>query len=142
MSIGAPTRILFTHRVAKCRSYGDSKLVIDQLLTNYEVKKEDLVPYFRLATQLLKGFDVVTLEHVPRKENQMADALANLVATLALSNDEIVDLSICQRWVVSTGIVPLCEDSNVVSVYVTDVEDWRHHLIDYIEHNKLPDNLK
>ena len=72
----------------------------------------------------------------------MADALANLAATLALSNDEIVDLSIYQRWVVSTGIVPLCENSNVVSVYVIDVEDWRHPLIDYIEHNKLPDDLK
>ena len=95
-------------QIANLEVYGDSKLVIDQLLTNYEIKKEDLVPYFRLATQLLTGFDVVTLEHVPRKENQMADALANLAATLALSNDEIVDLSICQRWVVSTRIVPLC----------------------------------
>ena len=129
-------------QIANLEVYGDSKLVIDQLLTNYEVRKEDLVPYFRLATQLFTGFDVVTLEHVPRKENQMADALANLAATLALSNDEIVDLSFCQRWVVSAGIVPLCKDFNVVFDYVIDVEDWRHHLIDYIEHNKLPDDLK
>ena len=129
-------------QIANLEVYGDSKLVIDQLLTNYEVRKEDLVPYFRLATQLFTGFDVVTLEHVPRKENQMADALANLAATLALSNDEIVDLSICQRWVVSTKIVPLCENSNVVYVYAIDVKDWRHLLINYIEHNKLPDNLK
>ncbi|KAM2549289.1 hypothetical protein TB1_013673 [Malus domestica] len=33
--------------------YGDSKLIINQLLTEYEVRKDDLVPYFRLATQLL-----------------------------------------------------------------------------------------
>ncbi|KAM1448103.1 hypothetical protein ACFXTO_007114 [Malus domestica] len=33
--------------------YGDSKLIISQLLTEYEVRKDDLVPYFRLATQLL-----------------------------------------------------------------------------------------
>ena len=65
--------------------YGDSKLVIDQLLTHYEVRKDDLVPYFQFATQLLKSFDGVTLMHVPRRENQIADALANLAATLALS---------------------------------------------------------
>ena len=30
--------------------YEDSKLIINQLLTEYEVRKDDLVPYFRLAT--------------------------------------------------------------------------------------------
>ncbi|KAM2671182.1 hypothetical protein EV1_007020 [Malus domestica] len=33
--------------------YGDSNLIISQLLTEYEVRKDDLVLYFRLATQLL-----------------------------------------------------------------------------------------
>ncbi|KAM1611494.1 hypothetical protein ACFX1Z_000269 [Malus domestica] len=33
--------------------FGDSKLIINQLLTEYEVRKDDLIPYFRLATQLL-----------------------------------------------------------------------------------------
>ncbi|KAB2635364.1 hypothetical protein D8674_025898 [Pyrus ussuriensis x Pyrus communis] len=47
----------------------------------YKVRKDDLVSYFRLATQLLQKFEAVTLEHVPRKENQMADALANLAST-------------------------------------------------------------
>ena len=47
-----------------------------------------------------------------------------------------------QQWVVSTGIVPLCENFNAVSIYVIDVEDWRHPLIDYIEHNKIPNDLK
>lgn len=54
--------------------YRDSKLVIIE----YEVRNDDLVPYYRLATQLLQRFDVVTLEHIPRKENQMADTLVNL----------------------------------------------------------------
>ncbi|KAM1192776.1 hypothetical protein ACFX2G_013325 [Malus domestica] len=52
--------------------YGDSKLIINQLLIEYKVRKNDLVPYFRLATQLLQTFKAMTLEHVPRKENQMA----------------------------------------------------------------------
>ncbi|KAK3024375.1 hypothetical protein RJ639_043279 [Escallonia herrerae] len=67
---------------------GDSKLVINQLLKEYEVKKEDLVPYFRYATILIDKFDSVELEHVPREENRMADALANLAITLALQGEE------------------------------------------------------
>ena len=64
--------------------YGDSQLVINQLLNEYEVKKEDLVPYHRQALRLLNKLDMVKLEHVPRSANKMADALASLAATLAL----------------------------------------------------------
>ncbi|KAM1857865.1 hypothetical protein ACFX14_007925 [Malus domestica] len=64
--------------------FGDSKLIINQLLTEYEVRKDDLVPYFRLATQLLQEFETVTLEHVLRKENQMEDTLANLALSMTL----------------------------------------------------------
>ena len=34
----------------------DSKLVINQLLALYEVKSDDLVPYFPYATQLMEKF--------------------------------------------------------------------------------------
>ncbi|KAM1017646.1 hypothetical protein ACFX2A_048180 [Malus domestica] len=78
--------------------FGDSKLIINQLLTEYEVRKDDLIPYFRLATQLLQEFETVTLEHVPRKENQMADALANLASSMTLGEDEATDVPVCQRW--------------------------------------------
>ena len=36
--------------------YGDLQLVINQLLEEYEVKKEDLVPYHRHALRLLIGW--------------------------------------------------------------------------------------
>ncbi|KAM2245784.1 hypothetical protein ACFXTI_006686 [Malus domestica] len=78
--------------------YGNSNLIISQLLTEYEVRKDDLVPYFRLATQLLQKFEAITLEHVPRKENQMADALANLASSMTLGEDETADVPVCQRW--------------------------------------------
>ncbi|KAM2547428.1 hypothetical protein TB1_018738 [Malus domestica] len=75
--------------------FGDSKLIINQLLTEYEVRKDDLVPYFRLETQLLQEFETVTLEHVPRKENQMVDTLTNLASSMTLGEDEAADVPIC-----------------------------------------------
>ncbi|KAM1643188.1 hypothetical protein ACFX2K_013023 [Malus domestica] len=120
--------------------FGDSKLIINQLLTEYEVRKDDLIPYFRLATQLLQEFETVTLEHVPRKENQMADALANLASSMTLGEDEAADVPVCQRWVIPLVTEMLLDDTNVISVLLFDVEEWRQPLIDYLEHGKLPDN--
>ena len=64
--------------------YVDSKLVISQLLEEYEIKKKDLIPYHTQALQILHKLDTVKLQHIPRSANKMADALANLAATLAL----------------------------------------------------------
>lgn len=66
--------------------YGDSKLVINQLLDEYEVRKDDLLPLHRHALKLLDKLETVKLEHIPRSANKMADTLTNLVATLALGH--------------------------------------------------------
>ena len=63
--------------------FGDSKLVINQILEQYDVKKEDLVLYCKYAKKLLANFEAITLEHIPRKENRQANALANLATALA-----------------------------------------------------------
>ncbi|TYK05043.1 gypsy-like retrotransposase [Cucumis melo var. makuwa] len=42
-------------------------------------------------------FDSVMLEHVPRKENKIADALANLITVLTMPNDIALNIPLCQR---------------------------------------------
>ncbi|KAM2618530.1 hypothetical protein TB1_034795 [Malus domestica] len=122
--------------------YGDSKLIINQLLTEYEVRKDDLVQYFRLATQLLQRFKAVTLEHVPRKENQMADALANLASSITLGEDEATNVPVCQRWVIPPVTEMVLSDTNVISILPVNIEEWRQPLINYLEHGILPDDPK
>ena len=80
--------------------FGDSKLVINQILEQFDVKKEDLIPYCKYAKKLLANFEAITLDHIPRKENGQADALTNLATVLALSQEEITKVAISQRWVV------------------------------------------
>ena len=69
-------------KISYLEVYGNSKLVINQLLTHYEVKHEGLISYFQMATRLIEKFDRVSLEHIPRNENRMADALANLATAV------------------------------------------------------------
>ncbi|KAM1462601.1 hypothetical protein ACFX1Q_046629 [Malus domestica] len=128
--------------IAALEIYSDSKLIINQLLTEYEVRKDDLIPYFRLATQLLQRFEAVTLEHVPRKENQMADALANLASSMTLGEDEATNVPVCQRWVIPLVTEIVLSDTNVTSILPVNVEEWRQPLINYLEHGMLPDDPK
>ena len=88
-------------KISYLKVSGDSKLVINQLLTHYEVKNEGFIPYFQMATRLIKKFDGVSLEHIPRNENRMADALANLTTTLALLEGEKANVPVCNSWVLS-----------------------------------------
>ncbi|XP_070677026.1 uncharacterized protein [Malus domestica] len=120
--------------------YGDSKLIINQLLTEYEVRKDDLVPYFQLATQLLRKFKAVALELLLRKENQMADALDNLASSMALREYKAAYVLVCQRLVIPPVTKMLLDDTNVISVLSIDAEEWRQPLINYLEHGKLPDD--
>ncbi|XP_075659140.1 uncharacterized protein LOC142629025 [Castanea sativa] len=80
--------------ISQLEIFWDSKLIINQILEQYDVKKEDLVPYCKYAKKLLANFEAITLEHIPRKENRQADALANLATALALSQEETARVAI------------------------------------------------
>ncbi|KAF7139133.1 hypothetical protein RHSIM_Rhsim07G0168500 [Rhododendron simsii] len=124
--------------------YGDSMLIINQLLDIYEVRNLELVPFKNYTRRMIAWLGDVTLEHVPRGENRQADALAKLASMLALPDQE-THVPICQSWV----IPPIFDDEdngerevNVVSVLDIETEDWRQPFIDYLQHGKLPDDTQ
>ncbi|XP_074301034.1 uncharacterized protein LOC141632380 [Silene latifolia] len=121
--------------------YGDSKLVVNQVLGEYEVKKEDLIPYHQRALQLLNQLDDIHVGHVPRSANKLADTLANLAATLALGAEESMQVPVCNRWAVSLleGEENV-DTTNMICVYTAEEDDWRQPIIDFLDHQKLPDD--
>jgi ribonuclease HI len=58
--------------------YLDSKLVVEQIKGTYRVKKPELQPLYKQATELLGVFGEVEIKHVERESNKGADKLANL----------------------------------------------------------------
>nr|XP_027090348.1 uncharacterized protein LOC113711380 [Coffea arabica] len=124
--------------------YGDSQLVVNQLLGSYEVKKSELIPYHKYATQLMRRLGGASIKHVPRRENKQADALAALASSLTMPDHEI-QVRVCRKWVVPS----LIDDENieggdahVVSTYEIDKEDWRQPLVDYLKYQKLPEEQR
>jgi ribonuclease HI/probable phosphoglycerate mutase len=55
----------------------DSELIVNQLKGSYRVKNAELKPLFARVKELLRRFESVTVEHVPREQNREADALVN-----------------------------------------------------------------
>lgn len=60
----------------KVRIISDSELLVKQVRGEYRVKNEKLRPLFTLAQKLLRSW-TVTIFHVLRKDNVVADAMAN-----------------------------------------------------------------
>ncbi|KAL0383120.1 UNVERIFIED_CONTAM: hypothetical protein Scaly_0599300 [Sesamum calycinum] len=70
----------------------------------------------------------------------MADAFANLTTTLTLSEGETTNIPVCNRWVLPSLDTSDHENSNVITVATNDEEYWRTLLIEYLKHNKLPED--
>ena len=60
--------------------YGDSALVISQIKGEWDARHPGLIPYKDYARRLLPFFNKVEFHHIPRDENQMADALETLAS--------------------------------------------------------------
>lgn len=56
----------------------DSELVIKQIRKEYKCVKENLIMYFVIANRLLRRFEMVSVRHIPRLENQEANDLGQI----------------------------------------------------------------
>jgi len=75
-------------------AYGDSKLIINQVKSEYEVRHEDLVPYHHAVIKMANLFNGFYISHVSRSQNTKADALAAPTTTLALPVDTKYHLTV------------------------------------------------
>ncbi|KAK0574759.1 hypothetical protein LWI29_028594 [Acer saccharum] len=60
--------------------FSDSQVVVNQVLDEYQARDESMITYLELAKELLGRFKEYRIAHVPREENEQADALAKLAS--------------------------------------------------------------
>lgn len=58
----------------RVRSY--SKLIVDQVLGEYKAREERMAEHLQVVQVLTTMFDVFSIEHVPREQNDRANSLA------------------------------------------------------------------
>ncbi|KAK0573961.1 hypothetical protein LWI29_016278 [Acer saccharum] len=110
--------------------FNDSQVVVNQVLDEYQARDESMITYLELAKELLGRFKEYIIAHVPREENEQADALAKLAsATINI-------------WPKSISIIRLLQPSIVKSKEVGAVfgerNSWMTPIKEYIVNDVLP----
>ncbi|KAI5316649.1 hypothetical protein L3X38_036356 [Prunus dulcis] len=130
------------------QAYGDSQLAVRQLNGQYAVRNATLVPYHERAKYLISQFQDIHVSHIPRSENDKADALANLAASLTLPSERDIQVTVGERYLLSPAIERIEEvvDSNVITSSECEEEpddlEWRHPIIEYLLLEKLPNDSR
>jgi hypothetical protein len=121
--------------------YGNSLLIINQLLGTYGVKKLELVTYFLKGKELISQFSNVKIEHIIISQNNKVDALASLAGSLSLSSSQTMDIRVEERWILP--ILSQEDDTSCTSVlaaeaFEIELGDWRMPFLEYLLHGYLP----
>jgi Fe2+ transport system protein B len=94
--------------------YGDSELVIKQLNGQHEFRNDIPRNYYEECKEILKSFQLVILQHIPREHNEEANMLAQSASRYRESQEVFV------KEVYAFGS-DLAEN------------DWRKEIVDYLE---------
>ncbi|KAK0571374.1 hypothetical protein LWI29_014859 [Acer saccharum] len=110
--------------------FSDSQVVVNQVLDEYQARDESMITYLELAKELLERFKEYRIVHVPREENEQADALAKLAS------------AIINIWPKSISMIRLLQPSIVKSKEVGAVfgerNSWITPIKEYLVNDVLP----
>lgn len=70
-------RLALENEITSLKVYGDSMLVVNQINGKWKVKSENLKPIYNEIKKYTPQFQFISFNHVYRKHNKRADALAN-----------------------------------------------------------------
>ena len=109
---------------------GDLAIVIYQLKKEWQTRESKLMEYRKLIVKLKKKFDNISFWHLPREENQIADALATLSSMFKVKQES--DVGSIQMSIYTT------------TVYCHSIEKendglpWYYDILCYIKDQKYP----
>ena len=109
-------------REVTCKS--DSQLVVGQIKGEFEVKEPLLQRYYHTVRNVMTKFDAVAVQHIPREENERADALSRLTSTKKQSH---------HRSVVQVRLAQLSV-GDAECMTITETHTWMTPITQYLEH--------
>ena len=83
----AGLKITIEWNITELEVFGDSQLIIKQVLDEYQTKDDKLLPYKELVDKLAQHFTKIQFNQVPRVQNKAADAMATIGSLLEIPQD-------------------------------------------------------
>jgi len=110
--------------IEQLQVFGDSQLIIRQINGQYEVRNAKLLPLHQRTKNLIAQFLKIEVNHVPRSENDKADALAKLAASLTLPDEREIQITAGKRHLLTSALDRFdgMREENVVSVFEAEEE--------------------
>ncbi|XP_070013017.1 uncharacterized protein [Nicotiana sylvestris] len=112
---------------------------LTQLYSNNVAEYQALILGLEMTVEIKR----LQLQHVPRKKNKKADALAALASSLTLPNQ--AQVTVYQKWVVPLPNEAKGEENerkHLVAVSEIEKEEWRQPVIDCLCYEILSENPK
>ena len=91
-------QLLLEIKAESIEVFGDSQLVINQLIGLYECKDDILRGYYDECQRLLKEFPHISLQRIPRAQNQKANRLAQSVLGYRVFQDILSSETLTNDW--------------------------------------------
>src|SRR3954469_5842478 len=149
-------RMAISLGVRRLMVFGDSDLVINQVMKEWDIRSPAMTTYYVAVIKLEKKFDGLELHHIPRVKNQAADDLAKLGSTRGqippgiylehlhsptVKEDPFLEADpnmLPDKNIPNRGDIPAVVDM------VFDVEvippEWTRPILAYLQKQELPDN--
>jgi hypothetical protein len=121
--------------VKEVEIYGDSTLVLAQTQRIWKTKEEHLKPYQAYLKRVCQKFTKIEYIHVPRSQNQFADALATLTSLVQIpENTFIRPIEIKRREV-------LAHEREVCMLHdeINDRKPWYYDIGNFVEDMVYPE---
>ncbi|XP_072080195.1 uncharacterized protein [Arachis hypogaea] len=119
--------ILISKVALKVQIFGDSQLVLKQLSREFKCNNEKLQTYLTTAWELLTSFQKVSLVHIPRIHNKIANELAQIASKYRIGPETLKKLaSIHQILVPASEREVLCLDE-------WEDSHWRKLIAQYLK---------
>ncbi|KAL2241784.1 UNVERIFIED_CONTAM: Retrovirus-related Pol polyprotein from transposon opus [Sesamum indicum] len=109
--------------------YTDSQLVAMQIEGMYETREKSMTEYLKKTKEWMQKFSKCTIQQIPRNENERADALSKLGATLIGIKDRKITVMVKERSAISEGMA-----ANMVTSKCL----WIEEITAYLKEGILP----
>ncbi|XP_052192778.1 uncharacterized protein LOC127801573 [Diospyros lotus] len=110
--------------------YSDSNLIVQQVTGEFEAREDVMAQYLAIAKDLMARFRIVKINHVPRAQNAVADALSRIAASSFPRNSRAVYMESLPQKSIETEAEQLC---------VEGVESWMDPIVAHLTKGWLPE---
>ncbi|XP_039161740.1 uncharacterized protein LOC108954357 [Eucalyptus grandis] len=117
--------------VAKLKVFGDSTLIILSTVGEWKTNDAKFLPYHEYLEDLVKEFEEILFEYLPRSHNQFVDALVTLSSMLQVTDGLKVEPLKIEVLLKPTYCMIVTEEP--------DGKSWYYDIMNYIQKQEFPE---